>query len=45
MFTWEFDESTTGVYLRTTSQCLGLGFGAAPASAVTVGVEVLWTEE
>lgn len=35
----------TGVYLRGTSQGLGIGFGAAPGSAVTLSVMVEWTEE
>lgn len=43
--TWEFDDSTKGVYLRGTAECLGVGFTAAPASAVSLGAEVLWTEE
>lgn len=46
----EFDFRTmgsenTGVYLRGTAQALSIAFGAAPASAVTVAVQVEWTEE
>lgn len=36
---------TTGVVLRGTAQNLSVAFGAAPASAVTLGVEIEWTEE
>jgi hypothetical protein len=36
---------TTGVVLRGTGQALSLAFGAAPATAVTLAVEVEWTEE
>lgn len=35
----------TGVYLRGTAQGLGIGFAVAPATAVTLCVEVEWTEE
>lgn len=42
---WESDETTTGIYLRGTGQCVGVGFGAAPATAVTLAAEVEWTEE
>lgn len=46
----EFDFRTlgsenTGIYLRGTSQGLGLAFQAAPATAVTLSIIVEWTEE
>lgn len=48
--TLEFDfrnagEGKSGIYLRGTAQVLSLAFGAAPASAVTMSLEVEWTEE
>ena len=44
---WDFRNQgeNKGVYLRGTAQCLSLAFGAAPASAVTMSIEVEWTEE
>jgi hypothetical protein len=36
---------TRGLVLRGTAQALSLAFGAAPATAVTLAVEVEWTEE
>lgn len=36
---------TTGVVLRGTAQGLGLAFGTAPATAVTLSLEIEWTEE
>jgi hypothetical protein len=35
----------TGLYLRGTTQGIGLLFPAAPGSAVTTSVTVEWTEE
>jgi hypothetical protein len=44
---WDFRNvgESSGVYLRGTAQCISLAFCTAPASAVTVSVEVEWTEE
>jgi hypothetical protein len=36
---------TSAVVLRGTNQYVGVNFGAAPASAVTLTIEVEWTEE
>jgi hypothetical protein len=36
---------THGVYLRGTAEGLGVGFGVAPATAVTLSLECEWTEE
>lgn len=45
----EFDFRPNGeagsIVLRGTAQALSVAFGAAPASAVTLGVEVEWSEE
>jgi hypothetical protein len=46
--TWDFRNGfgeASGVVLRGTAENIGLAFGAAPATAVTVGVEVEWIEE
>ena len=44
---WDFRTmgGSSGVVLRGTAQCLSLAFCTAPASAVTMVVEVEWTEE
>lgn len=44
---WDFRAhgGSSGVVLRGTAQCLSLAFCTAPASAVTMVVEVEWTEE
>lgn len=46
---WVFDfrcvGEAGGVYLRGSAQALSVAFGAAPGSAVTLGLEVEWTEE
>src|SRR6267378_2897274 len=44
---WDFriQGENSGLYLRGLTQSLGLAFSAAPASAVTLCVEVEWTEE
>jgi len=45
---WDFRNGfgeASGVILRGTAENIGVAFGAAPASAVTVGVEVEWIEE
>lgn len=44
---WDFGKNmeSKGAYLRGSAQGLGLVFGAAPATAVTLAVEVEWTEE
>jgi hypothetical protein len=34
-----------GPILRQSTQCIGLAFGTAPASAVTLSFEVEWCEE
>lgn len=44
-FDFRAQGEASGVVLRGTTQGLGLGFGAAPATAVTLGLEVEWTEE
>ena len=38
-------EDTHGVYLRGTAEALSLAFGAAPATAITLAVEVEWVED
>ena len=38
-------QAPPGVPLHGTTQSLSLAFGAAPASAITLAVEVEWTEE
>jgi len=46
--TWDFRNGFgegSGIVLRSTAENIGLAFGAAPASAVTLGVEVEWIEE
>jgi hypothetical protein len=40
-----FDFGPRGIVLRGTAETLTLAFGAAPASAVTLAVEVEWSEE
>jgi hypothetical protein len=44
---WDFRAhgGSSGVVLRGTAQCLSLAFCTAPATAVTMVVEVEWTEE
>jgi hypothetical protein len=44
---WTFGSvpETRALVLRGTTQALSLAFGAVPASAVTLAVEVEWTEE
>lgn len=36
---------STGIYLRGTAQEIGVAFGAAPGSAITLSCDVEWTEE
>ena len=44
-FKFSDDDEATSVVLRGTAQALSLAFAAAPGSAVTMGLEVEWTEE
>lgn len=45
----EFDFTAAGesdaIVLRSMAECVGLCFASAPATAVTLAVEVEWTEE